>query len=125
MANRGLTKSYTAEGAISPCRIVKFGAADYGVLQGTAGADKVVGVTVPLITVAATESVDVIHEGIAEVEFGAAVTRGDRLMSDANGKAILAAGAAGVNVNTIGIALVSGVAGDICPVLVAPGTFQG
>lgn len=125
MANRGLVKSYSAEGAISPCRIVKFGAVDYGVLQAAAGADKVVGVTVPLITVASSETVDVIHDGIADVEYGAAVTRGDRLMSDASGKAILAAAAVGTNVNTIGIALVSGAAGDICPVLVAPGTFQG
>jgi len=125
MANPSLIKSYTAEGAISPCRIVKFGAADYGVLQASAAADKTMGITRPGITVAATESVEVIHQGIADLEYGAAVTRGDLLMSDANGKGIPAAAAGAANVRVIGTAIVSGVAGDICPVLVNPGTFQG
>lgn len=125
MANRGLVKSYSAEGAISPCRIVKFGAANYGVLQATAGADSVIGVTDAVLTIAQGESVDIIHSGIAEVELGGGVTRGDLLMSDANGKGIAAAAAAGANVRTIGPALVSGVAGDKIPVLIIPGTFQG
>lgn len=125
MANRGLVKSYSAEGAISPCRIAKFGAADYGVLQAAAATDKLVGVTVPLITVGSGETVDVIHDGIADVEYGGNVTRGDLLTSDANGKAITATAAAGSNIRVIGVALVSGVAGDICPVLLDLTSFQG
>ncbi len=125
MANRGLVKSYTAGGAISPNRIVKFGAADYTVLQGAAATDSLVGVTVPLLTVAQGETVDVIHDGIADVEYGGNVTRGDLLTSDANGKAVTAAPVAGANARIIGTALVSGVAGDICPVLIDLTSFQG
>lgn len=125
MANRGLVKSYSAEGAISPCRFVKPGAADYGVLQAAAAADKVIGITVPLITVAATETVDVVHEGITDLELGGVVARGDLLISDANGKGIVATAGAGANVRTGAIAMVSGVAGDVIPVLVEAGSFQG
>lgn len=125
MANREITKSYTAEGAISPCRIVKPGAADYGVLAAAAVGDKLIGVTVPTITVATGDSVDVIHDGIADVQLGGTVTRGDLLTSDANGQGVTAAPAAGTNNRVIGSALVSGVSGDIIPVLLSPGSFQG
>ena len=125
MANRDLVKTYTAEGIINPARIVKFGAADYGVLQAAAVGDKLIGVTLPNITTASGESVDVIHEGIVELQLGGTVTRGDLLTSDASGQGTTAAPAAGTNNRVIGVALVSGVSGDIIPVLLSPGSFQG
>ena len=68
---------------------------------------------------------EVAHDDIADVVLGGAVTRGDLLTSDANGAAITATAAAGTNIRVIGIALVSGVAGDIIPVLLNPTSFQG
>lgn len=125
MRNPGLTKNYTAEAAIAAYRIVKFGAADGGVLIAAAATDSAIGVTDRLAAAVAGDRVDVTRTGIAEVEYGAAVTRGDLLMSDASGRAILAAAAAGANVRTIGVAEVSGVLGDIGSVHLAPGSFQG
>lgn len=125
MANRELVKTYIAEGNISPHRIVKFGSADYGVLQAAAATDKLVGVTVPLVSAVSGDSVDVIHEGIADIELGGTVTRGDLITADANGKGVVSAPAAGSNNRVIGSANVSGVAGDIIPVLISLASVQG
>ncbi len=125
MANRDIVKTYSAEGSISPNRIVKPGAADYGVVVAAAVGDKLIGVTVPIISVVSGDSVDVIHEGIADLALGGTVTRGDLLTSDASGQGVTAAPGAGTNNRVIGIALVSGVSGDIIPVLLSPGSVQG
>lgn len=124
MANVGLIKQGTAEAAIAAFRIVKFGAADGGYLQAAAAADLLVGVC-EAVGPASGERVDVIKSGIADVEFGGTVTRGQPVTSDANGKAVVAAPAAGSNVRIIGFAEVSAVSGDIAPVLIAPGVMQG
>ncbi len=124
MNNALLTKNYVAEAAIAAYRIVKWGAADGQVLQATAVADKLIGVQNE-VAPAIGEGTDVQRAGIAEVEYGGNVTRGDPLTSDANGKAVAAAPAAGVNNFIIGFAEVSGVAGDIGLVLIAPGRIQG
>jgi uncharacterized protein DUF2190 len=124
MANNGLTKSYTAEGAISANRIVKVGAADWGVLQAAAVGDKSIGVSTE-IDAASGERVDVVHEGIADLKLGGTVARGDLLTSDASGQGVTAAPAGGTNNRIVGMALVSGVSGDVIPVLVNPSSFQG
>lgn len=124
MSNRDIIKSYSAEGTISPCRIVKCGANDYGVAQAAASADKVIGVSTPLVSVLSGDSVEVMHDGIADVQLGGTVTRGDLLISDAAGQGITATGTAGSNYRIVGIALVSGVSGDIIPVLLTPGSYQ-
>src|SRR4051794_23491093 len=123
MANNGLTKSYTAEGAISANRIVKVGANDWGVLAGAAVSDKLIGITTE-IDAASGERVDVVHEGIADLKLGGTVARGDLITSDATGQGLTAAPVAGTNNRTIGTALVSGVVGDLIPVLVSPGSVQ-
>lgn len=120
-----LIKSYKAEAAISPCRIVKPGAADYGLLQAAAATDANFGVSVENITAATNDMVDVIHHGVANVEYGGTVTRGGPLTADASGRAVAAAPAAGTNNRIIGYALVSAVVGDIGPALVLPQTYQG
>ena len=125
MSNRDIIKSYSAEGAIAPCRFVKPGAADYGVLVAAAAADKIIGVSMPLITAASGDTTDVMHDGIADLQLGGTVARGDLITSDATGQGITATASAGVNVRTGAIALVSGVSGDIVPVLLSPGNFQG
>lgn len=118
MANNGLTKSYTAEAAISANRFVKPGAADYGLLMSAAATDKIIGITTEIDTLI-TERVDVIHAGIADLKLGGTVVRGDLLTSDATGQ--------GIATVTIGnrygaIAIISGVSGDIIPVIAQFGT---
>lgn len=125
MKNDGLDKCYTADAAIAPYRIAKFGAADGNVAQGAAATDLLIGVVGRVAVAAAGDRVDVSRSGIREVEYGGAVARGDQLTSDANGKAITAAPTAGANVRTIGTAEVSGVLGDIGSLLIVPGVMQG
>lgn len=131
-----LTKSFYAGAAISKHRIVKFGADDDHVIQGAAATDSLIGVSVEL-DAAADERVDIVLAGAATVEYGAAVTRGDRLTTDANGQAIPAnrhthtentEGAYTQNATTgpasgeqiIGVALVDGAAGDLGSMLINP-----
>lgn len=125
MKNDGLDKNYTADAAIGKYRIVKFGSADGSVAQAAAPTDLLVGVTGRVTATAAGERVDVSRSGIREVEYGGNVARGDKLTSDANGKAVTAAPAAGANASIIGVAEVSGVSGDIGSLLIAPGVMQG
>lgn len=123
MRNEGLAKTLIAGAAVAARRIVKFGTSDTAVVQSAAAGDANIGVAD--LGAASGEYCDVIIDGIALVEYGGNVTRGALLMSDANGRAITAAGAAGTNVRTIGVAMVSGVSGDIGSVRIAPGSFQG
>jgi len=119
-----LTKSYKAGATVSPYRIVKFGADDEHVVHAAAATDAMFGVSAEL-GADAEERVDVHVAGIAEVEYGGALSAGDLVTSDANGKAVAAAPAAGTNNRVIGIARVSGVAGDIGSVFLYPGQIQG
>lgn len=125
MRNQGLTKNYVAGGVIAAFRIVKFGANDGEVLQAAAATDLSIGVTDRTYPEAVGERVEITRTGIAEVEYGGAVTRGQKLTSDASGRAIVAAPAAGANVQILGTAEVSGVLGDIGSLLIAPSVMQG
>lgn len=117
-------KQYTAEAAVGANLITKPGSTDDYVAQGAAATDKLNGVS-GNVPAALGERIDVIKEGIADVVYGGTVTRGDPLTSDANGKAVTAAPAAGSNVRIIGFAEVSGVSGDIGSMFIAPGVMQG
>ena len=119
-------KSYNAGGAINANSIVKAGANDYDVLQadGATAAAKLLGITME-VAAASGERVDVVHCGVADVKLGGTVARGDPITSDASGNGVAAAPGAGTNNRIIGIALISGVSGDIIPVLVAPSMLQG
>ena len=66
---------------------------------------------------------DVHVTGPAPIEYGGPVTRGARLTSDAQGRAVVAAPAAGQTVEIIGRALVSGVLGDFGKVNLARSTY--
>lgn len=126
MAGRSptLTKNFKAEAAVPRHRIVKLGAADSGVTLGAASTDLLLGVSTEIDT-EADEPCDVHLDGVVDVEFGGNVTRLAWLTSDEDGRAIVAAPAAGVNASVIGRALVAGVAGDIGVAHLAPGRIQG
>ncbi|MGQ3055310.1 MAG: DUF2190 domain-containing protein [Roseateles sp.] len=125
MRNELFSKNYSAEGAIPAYRLFKFGAADGGILVGAAATDKLVGVTGRIAAAVAGDRIDGVRLGIAEVEYGGTVAAGDPLTSDASGRAIVAAPAAGSNVRLIGFAEVSGVVGDIGSVFISPCVMQG
>lgn len=126
MPNPVLIKSYVAEAAVLPYRVVKFGTADGVVIQSAAAADAHVGVADNLGQATAGSRVDVVQGGIVEAEAGAAITRGALLSVDSSGRVITAAASAGANVAVIGRALVSaGAAGEIINILLTVGTFQG
>ena len=124
MGNPTLIKNYIAEGDIEAYRIVKFGTADERVVQAGASTDLIMGVNAELPVVAG-ERVDVVRAGLADVEFGGTVARGQPVTADADGKAVVAAPAAGVNAHIVGFSEVNAVAGDIAPVLLARGVLQG
>lgn len=121
--NPELIKTYRGSAAINPSRFVKFGAADGDVLQATDGSASFVGVSVERVDVASGDNVDVIHSGIAFVKLGGAVTRGEYLKADANGKGVPVVIVAGTPVYYGGKALASGVDGDIIPVEVMNGVI--
>jgi Uncharacterized conserved protein (DUF2190) len=127
LRNIGLVKAFFAGAAISPARLVKFDTDDRTVIQGAAAADFVFGVSdnTPISAAAAGERVDVTIGGIAPVTYGGTVTRGQLLMSDSTGRAITATAAAGTNIRTAGVAMVSGVVGDVGAISLSPGSFQG
>jgi hypothetical protein len=121
--NALFNKGFVAGAAIAAKRIVKLGSADNAVIQAAAATDSLVGVSD--LAAASGEHVTVVMGGIAIVEYGGNITRGGLVTADANGKAVAAAPAAGTNNRIIGIAMVSGVSGDLGSVLLQPGSVQG
>lgn len=126
MAGRtdGLIKSFIAGAAIPRRRIVKFGANDQQVVLGAAATDALIGITTE-IDADSGERTDVILTDLAEVTYGGNVTRGDPLTSDATGRAVVAAPAAGARARIVGFAMVSGVSGDVGVCRIAPGFISG
>ncbi len=124
MSNPLLLKGFTAGGAISPYRIVRFSAAET-VIQAAAATEAMFGVNTDL-TIVSGERVEVMTHGIAWVEAGAAVALGAPVTADSVGRGVAAAPAAGVNNRIIGLALDAAVAaGDQIRVLLSPGLMQG
>lgn len=121
MRNEGLQKTLIAGGTVIKNRIVKFGSGDTSVVQAAAATDLLIGVSDSL-GAASGEPVDIILDGIALVEYGGNVTRGQLLTADADGKAVAAAPAATGSARIIGVAMLSGVSGDIGSVMIAPGS---
>lgn len=123
--NPGLIKNLMAGAAIAARRIVIFGTDDDHVIAAAGVSDALIGVSGSLAAAAAEARIDITLSGIAEVEYGGTVTRGDLLTADASGKAVSAAPAAGTNNRIIGIAMLSGVAGDIGSVHIEATQIQG
>ena len=122
--NPGLTKNYTSDAAVSARRIVKAGSADGYVAQAAAATDYLMGVS-ELGCTAAGDRLDIVKSGLAPVEYGGTVTRGQPLTADGNGKAVAAAPSAGSNARLIGFAEISGVSGDIGLVDIHLSLMQG
>ena len=87
--NPTLIKAYTAGGAVAKHRLVTWHTGDREIVQAAAADDELVGVA-DRLGAASGERIEIVRAGIALVEYGAAVTRGDLLTADADGKAITA-----------------------------------
>lgn len=124
MANPGLSKAYTADTDIGPYLIIKTGSVDGTAALATNTADKLKGVS-GSVFVAAGQIVDIIHEGTANVTAGGTIADGDWVTSNTLSQAITAAPAPAVNIQVVGKAMTSAVAGDVFPVLVNLGAVQG
>lgn len=124
MSNPLLQKNFTAGGAIAPFRLVRLSAADT-VVQASAATDAIIGVQND-VGPASGERTDVVMVGMAFVEAGAAFALGALLTSDAQGRAITAAPATGVNNRIVGIAIDAALAaGDIVRVQISQCSLQG
>ncbi|MEL7098284.1 MAG: capsid cement protein [Pseudomonadota bacterium] len=116
-----LTRSFKAAEDITGHLIASFANAATDATVGHAGAN-----TEPLLGVfdamgAKTgKMVDVHLAGEIDVRAGGTFPAGAPLTADANGKAVLAAPAAGTTVRVIGFAMAPAVADDIVTVMLAP-----
>jgi hypothetical protein len=97
--------------------IAKPGADDDTYSVAAADTDALIGIF-QATTTAAGQYVEVMTHGISRIVLGGTVTRGQKLTSDVNGNGV----AASAGNQAIGIALESGVSGDIISVLLAQGT---
>ena len=121
-SNPGLIKNFSTGAAIEPYRIVTFSAAN--TVSPATASDTLIGVAGTL-PADADARIDVTLTGIAQVEYGGNVSRGDFLTSDANGKAVAASPGGGTNAPVLGIAMDAGVDGDVGSVLLKQGQIQG
>ena len=124
MNNPNLIKTLIAEGTLTKFRLVTFGTADSQVAQASAVTDAPAGVLGNMVA-ADGKRVDVIKTGVVEVEYGGNVSAGDPLTTDADGKAVAASPATGVNNRIWGEAVVDGVDGDIGSIHLSFSTLQG
>lgn len=121
--NLGMIVNRTAGGAIGANRFVKPGGTAGQVVVATAGT--FTGVCVQPGGVASGERVDVQKSGRVQVIAGGTIADGAPVASDANGAAVAAAPAAGVNLLVAGFADEAAAAGDLFWVQLAPHTMQG
>ena len=119
-----LTKTFKAEGAILPFRIVKMGAADGGVIAAVDGAAPCLGISGPM-TYANGDRVDVMVSGIGKLKAGGSITRGDYVTASTAGVGLAAAPGVGVNNDVIGEAMVSCVVNDVFDVRIRQMRIQG
>jgi hypothetical protein len=120
----GLVTSHEASAVIAPFLIVAFSdaAASSKVAPATGPTAPLVGTVGKVGVSAVGQMADVERTGIPRVRLGGPVDAGDRLTSDANGKAVKVT-AAGQRV--IGTAEQPGVADDIINYFAAPSVAQG
>lgn len=121
----GLITPHRPGGAIAKYRLVKYGANDGEVVQAAGIDAAIIGVSTRIAAAATDTRIDVVRSGVAEVEYGGPVSRGDLLTSDADGKALLSAPNSGDNQYVAGYAEVAGKAGDIGSVFLIPHRSQG
>ena len=88
MRNESFVKGFAPGAAVNAYRIVKHGANDNTVIQAIAPTDGLLGVANQHGAAATDDTVDVVMAGIAEVEYGGTVARGDRITADAVGRGV-------------------------------------
>lgn len=119
MHNLDFIQNFRAQGQILAKRIVKHGTEDRTATTAVDGAAPCLGISVQLKAEDGGR-VDVARNQVAEVEYGATVTRGQRLKADAQGRAVPAA----AGEFYVGTADVSGTTGDIGECFINPGQEQ-
>lgn len=112
--NVTLRKSFVAGGVIPEGAIVMFGADDDTVVVGTAATDLLIGVASH--TAASGERVEIDLAGITYVKLGGNVVRGNDITSGAGGVGVALSAAATIK-SSVGRAMASGAANDLCPVM--------
>jgi len=117
-------KSLKAEAAIAAFLILKPGSADDTAVKAAGPTDLLLGTADSLATPAA-DMVDLDLRPESEVVLGGAVSLGQAITSDANGKGVYANPAAGVKHRIIGFAMQGGAANDVIRYLRAPGQITG
>lgn len=115
----GLITAKRASGAIAARRIVIHGSSDGLAAQAAGSTALLIGISTE-IPAADGAVFDVIRSDLAPVEYGGNVTRGDALTADAQGRAVAATLPPAATTWIIGFAELSGVAGDIGSVYIAP-----
>src|SRR5690606_36492516 len=116
MDNPILIKSFKAEEAIPPYRILVQGSAAAAAVVADSPNVPFLGISNGVVDTPAGQMVDVVRQGIREVQYGAVVNIGDALTSDATGRAVPATFDDDNPVHIIGYAEYDGVEDDIRPV---------
>ncbi|AFY60356.1 hypothetical protein [Synechococcus sp. PCC 6312] len=114
MKTPGLIKNFDSASPVAPRRIMAMGASDGYAEQASSPSQRLIGVSQWGRSQAGRT--DVVLSWIEEVDYGGTITRGQLLTTDADGKAVTA----GDGDYSVGMAFVSGVAGDIGYVLINP-----
>jgi len=118
------TLVFTANDAILASRLVGLVSdAASEVVQASASTDPLIGVA--LAAADAEEEVSVQVRGLASVTLGGTVAPGEPVTADADGKAVKADPAQGVNARIAGFCHTGGDAGETGIVFLAPGQIQG
>lgn len=125
MHNPTLIKTFNASGAISKLLLCTLAATAGVVEQATNASTNLIGIADPGGDVADGERIEVITHGFSEVVYGGNIANGDPITADANGKAVKAAPAAGVQVPIIGFAVGDGELDVIGSIRIAPGILTG
>jgi len=117
-----LTKNFEQETAVDQYSIVKFGTTSDQVVKATAHTESLIGIVGDYSDNEAGKRVDVVQLGIAFVELGGTVAKGDIITADADGHAVKVTNAmvADGDVHIVGFAQDAGVDGDIISVDVKP-----
>jgi hypothetical protein len=125
MRTDGLTKTFLADGVVTKYRIITAGTNSGDVAIAADATAPLFGISTE-VDVADNEHCDVFLPGsIADCYAGGNVTFGTLVTSDDAGAAVAATPAADTNSYYVGIAMATGVDGDIIPVLICPGIQQG
>ncbi|MDA8170311.1 MAG: hypothetical protein M0Z48_00580 [Nitrospiraceae bacterium] len=124
-ATSGISKAAKCTAAIATQFLLCTPGADNDTFSVASGSQSPLVGVFQSTTLNAGDSAEVMVSGISNVVLGGNVTRGQEVTSDANGNAIAAASYAPASgLHTAGIALESGVAGDIIAVLLEADHMQ-